>query len=93
MDEAGESNLLSCDDPRWKHLYYISEEISKSISRNESRDLEKLILDLDNALTSVHEAFPKEVDPALDPEGFAMRRFVKVLLRAFEILKEKHIER
>ncbi|NMC63738.1 MAG: hypothetical protein GYA55_11300, partial [SAR324 cluster bacterium] len=44
-------------------------------------------------LSSVYEAFPKDVDPALDPEGFAMRRFVKVLLRAFEILKEKNIER
>ena len=93
MDEAGESNILSCNDPKWKHLYYISEEISKSISRNESRDFENLILDLDNALSSVYEAFPKDVDPALDPEGFAMRRFVKVLLRAFEILKEKNIER
>jgi len=93
LGEAGESKLLSCGDPRWRHLYYISEEISKSISRNESNNLENLIVDLSNALTSVHEAFPKEVDPALDPEGYAMRRFVKVLLKAFEIIKEKHTER
>ena len=81
--------MFSSNDPKWRHLYYVSEEISRAVARSRPDNVRQLIGELTDALTSVHEAFPKELDPALDPEGYAIRRFSRALLNALESVREK----
>ena len=65
----------------------MSEWISNaSLFSHNSKDL---LLELRDALTSISEAFPKEVDPAVDPEGFAIRRFAGALLGAVEYMSKE----
>ena len=77
---------LSCE-PRWRHLFFISEQIL--VAATKSEDIGCVLRELDLALGSIYEAFPKDLDPASDPEGFALRYFVKALLGAFESIEEK----
>ncbi len=87
--DAKEIRVLPSGDPRWKHLYYISERLSEGLSRGRAGNAEQTLKELKLALGSIHEAFPREIDPVLDPEGFAMRRLAAVLLNALRRVEEQ----
>ena len=95
MTHEKSAALFACNDYRWRHLYFVAERILKLSANAESGQLVK---DIKSMLESLHEAFPKELDPAVDPEGFALRRFVRAMFAAVEriqseILNQEEIAR
>ncbi len=69
-------------EPRWRHIYYLSERLLSDVCKAEPLNCRTLLTEMSNALTSIQEVFPKTIDPVTDPEGFAIRKFAK----AFHVL-------
>ncbi len=89
MVESSKRDALPSADPRWRHLYYISEEINRLAAGAPGKNVQEMLHDFRIAIESAQEAFPKELDPAVDAEGFAIRRFIKSLITAMNSLEEK----
>lgn len=82
--------MLLVSDYRWRHVLFLSEFLAEAATRcNTQGEALRLLKDMRAALSSMHEVFPKETDPASDPDGFAMRRLAKALLDAVERAAEK----